>query len=788
MIKNYFKTAWRNLVKNKLYSIINIGGLAIGMTVSFMLLLYVYNEFSFDKFNTNNDRLYQIFRNQPSNGEINTGTATPEPLAPALQKDLPEIEKTARANWPYDVLINYKNKAIKLSTMSADASLFDMFSFDFIYGNRNSALSDISAIVLTQSGAKALFGNINPVGQIIKFDNKYPLKVSAVIKDNPQNSTFQFKALISWKTLESQQQWIKGSGWGNYSYLTYVLLKPHASLNAVNLKVKNIIAAYDLINKDNKLFLYPFARTHLYSDFKNGVNVGGSIESVRLFLFLAIGILIIACINFMNLSTARSERRAREVGIRKAVGAKRFAIIQQFMSESILMAFMALLLSMILIGLLLPVFNNIINIKLELPYNNLWAWLAALGITIFTGLVAGSYPALFLSSFNPVKVLKGQLITTKTTVRPRQVLVVVQFTFATCLVLSSIFIYKQVNYIKDRPVGYEQNSLIEIPVEGSLLTKFESFRQDALDAGAITDGALTSGSLSNDQSSSWGVNWPGQLPGEDKLPIDQIAVTYHFINTYGLKLAQGRDMDIGRPADSTAIILNEAAVKMMRLKQPLGQSIKWQGKQRTVVGIVENFVWGSPYEPVKPAIIGFMKDWIGNIGLKLNPKAAVSKSLATLQAIYKKYNPEYPFEYKFIDESFNKKFKNERLLGTMAAGFTCLAIIISCLGLFGLASFSAEQRRKEIGIRKVLGASTGNLWFKLSQEFIKLVIISFVIGSIISWYNIEQWLAKYTYHTALSIWVFAATMFVSLLICLITVSWQAIKAAWVNPVKSLRSE
>lgn len=657
MIRNYFKTAWRNLVKNKLYSIINIGGLAIGMTVSFMLLLYVYNEFSFDKFNTNNDRLYQVFKNQPSNGEINTGTAIPEPLAPALQKDLPEIEKTARANWPYDVLINYKNKAIKLSTMSADASLFDMFSFDFIYGNRNSALSDISAIVLTQSGAKALFGNINPVGQIIKFDNKYPLKVSAVIKDNPQNSTFQFKALISWKTLESQQQWIKGSGWGNYSYLTYVLLKPHASLNAVNLKVKNIIAAYDPINKDNKLFLYPFARTHLYSDFKNGVNVGGSIESVRLFLFLAIGILIIACINFMNLSTARSERRAREVGIRKAVGAKRFAIIQQFMSESILMAFMALILSMILIGLLLPVFNNIINIKLELPYNNLWAWLAALGITIFTGLVAGSYPALFLSSFNPVKVLKGQLITTKTTVRPRQVLVVVQFTFATCLVLSSIFIYKQVNYIKDRPVGYDQNSLIEIPVEGSLLTKFESFRQDALDAGAITDGALTSGSLSNDQSSSWGVNWPGQLPGEDKLPIDQIAVTYHFINTYGLKLAQGRDMDIGRPADSTAIILNEAAVKMMRLKQPLGQSIKWQGKQRTVVGIVENFVWGSPYEPVKPAIIGFMKEWTGNIGLKLNPKAAVSKSLATLQAIYKKYNPEYPFEYKFIDESFNRNLR-----------------------------------------------------------------------------------------------------------------------------------
>lgn len=787
MIKNYFKIAWRNLLRNKLYSVINIGGLAIGMAISFLLLLYVYNELSFDKYHTNSDRLFWVMRNQPSNGEINTGNATPVPLAPALIKDFPEIDKVAIANWSYDFLVNYKNKALKVNTMAADASILDMFSYDFVYGDKKTALSDISSVILTQSTAKAIFGDVNPVGQVVKFNTQYPLKVSAVIKDNPRNSSFYFSALMSWQTYEAQQPWIKTSGWGNYSFLTYVMLKPGANLASVNAKLKNVIAHYDPHNKENTLFLYPYADLHLHDEFKNGVSVGGSIESVRLFLFLAIGILIIACINFMNLSTARSERRAREVGVRKAVGARRLTIIQQFLGESLLMAFLAMVLSIVLMASLLSFFNSITNLHLVMPYSNLWAWGAMMAVTIFTGLIAGSYPALFLSSFKPVKVLKGQLVTTKTTVRPRQVLVVIQFTFAISLILSSIFIYKQINYIKDRPVGYNKNGLVEMALDG-LDKNFENFRHDAIAAGAITDAAKTSGSITSNGSSSWGITWPGQLPGEDKLPIDQIAVTFHFINTYGLTLIQGRDFATDRPADTLGVVLNEAAVKLMRLKEPIGQVINWQGTKRTIVGVVKNFVWGSPYEPVKPAIIGYMKDWAGQIGLKLNPNAPVSKSLATLQSIYKKYDPEYPFEYKFTDEAFSRKFRTEKLLGTMASGFTCLAIIISCLGLFGLASFSAEQRRKEIGIRKILGASIGNLWFKLSQEFIKLVLISFVLGSFISWYNIGKWLEKYTYHTSLSLWVFAATMFISLLICLLTVSWQAIKAAWTNPVKSLRSE
>ncbi|MDP9046894.1 MAG: ABC transporter permease [Bacteroidota bacterium] len=788
MIKNYLKIAWRNLLRNRLYSVINIGGLAIGMAVSFMMLLYVYNELSFDKFNTNSDRLYQVLRNQPSNGELMTSSATPIPLTPAIIKDIPEISNVSRTNWSNDILMNYKDKAVKVTTMAADPDLLSMFSFDFISGNKNEALKDLSSIVLTESGAKALFGNANPVGQVIKLNNQFPLKVSAVIKDNPANSTFFFKALISWQQVTVEEQWMKNSGWGNYSFQTYVMLKPGASLASANSKIKYIVKRYDPNNKENTMFLYPFTRLHLYSDFKNGINTGGKIDSVRLFLFLAIGILIIACINFMNLSTARSERRAREVGVRKAVGARRSALVQQFMGESLLMASVAFIFSLILIILLIPFFNSIIHLKLSLPYNNPWAWGAAIAVTIFTGLIAGSYPALFLSSFQPVKVLKGQLITTKGTVRPRQILVIFQFAFSIWLIVVSVFIYKQINYIKDRPVGYDRNGLVDMPVEGTMATSFENFRRNAISEGAITDGAMTSMSIANNGSSSWGITWQGQLPGEDKLPIDQMVGTYHFTSTYGLKVIEGRDFSVEYPSDSSAIMLNQAAVKLMRFKNSLGQIVKYQGKNCKVVGVVENFVWGSPYEPVKPAIIGFSKGWIGNIALRLNPAKSISASLAILQNLYKKYNPQYPFEYKFTDEKFNAKFKGEKLLGTMSASLTCLAIIISCLGLFGLASFSAEQRKKEIGIRKVLGATTGHLWYNLSHEFFVLVVISFLIGSAISWYNIHKWLYKYTYHTSLSVWVFVLTMILSLSICLLTVSWQAIKASLTNPVKSLKTE
>ena len=788
MIKNYLKIAWRNLRRNRLYSFINIGGLAIGMAVSFMLLIYVYNEFSFDKFNVNADRLYKVMRNQPSNGEVLTGDATPIPLAPAMKKDFPEIESIMRTNWAYDRLVNYKDKALKLSTMAADPSIFDMFTFQFVHGSKNTALSDLSSVVLTESAARAIFGDANPVGQVIKLDQQFPLKISAVIKDNSQNSTFDFKVLMSWGQITAEQNWMKTSGWGNYSFKTYALLKSGASMDAVNAKLKNIIARYNPENKENKVFLFPLLKYHLYSDFKNGASVGGKVTSVKLFMWLAIGILLIACINFMNLSTARSERRAREVGVRKAIGAARTSLIVQFMGESLLMAFISLLFAIGFIQLLLPVFHNVIGIDLLVPVANPIAWLAALGVTFLTGLVAGSYPALFLSSFRPVKVLKGQVAQARAIFNPRKFLVVIQFTFAIGLILSSIFIYKQIIYVKNRPIGYDRFGLIEMPLDGVMDKRFEDFRRDLVNAGAITDGAMTSMSIVNNGSSSWGIKWQGQQLGEDKIPIDQMAVTYHFTGTYGVKLVEGRDFSKEYPSDTAAIILNQAAVKMMRFKQPLGQIVNYQGSPRKVVGVIENFMWGSPYEPVKPAIVGFIPDWAGNISLRLNPNKSISASLDIIQNIYKKYNPQYPFDYRFTDDRYNQKFSNEKVLGNMAICFTCLSIMISCLGLFGLASFSAEQRKKEMGIRKVLGAPLRTIWMNLSQEFFILVGIAFVLGSALSWWAIAAWMTQFTYKTALSPWGFGATLILSMLICSVTVSWQAIKAALSNPVNSLRSE
>lgn len=789
MFKNYLKIAWRSLIKNKLYSAINIGGLGAGMAVSFMLLLYVYNEFTYDKFYQNSDSIYKVMRNQPSNGEILTGDATPVQVAGVLQKEYPDIAYAARTNWAYDQLFNYNNKPLKFSLMAADASFLDIFKLDFVKGNKTDAFKDLSSVIISESAVKALFGKQDPIGQTVKLNGSTLVKISGVFKDLPQNSSFRFKALMSWKLFESTMPWVKNSGWGNYSFKTFVKLKPGVDVAKFNPKITKLIAHNDPFNKENELFLYPFNKMHLYSEFKNGkATGGGSIEYVRLFLFLAIGILVIACINFMNLSTARSEKRSREVGIRKVVGARRFAIIQQFMGESILTSFLAFIFAALLMGSLMGRFQEMIGKQLIIPFSNPLTWVAIIGVTLLTGILAGSYPALFLSSFKPIKVLKGLNKAGKTTFYSRQVLVVIQFVFATCLILSSILIYKQISYIKNRPVGYSQNGLLEFSIEGSIQKEFENFRRDAINAGAITDAAITSSTIASANSSSWGITWPGQLAGEDKIPIDQLVTSYHFIPTYGLQLLAGRDFSIDHVADSSSVMLNEAAVKMMRLKDPLGQIVKWQDRKCTVVGVVKNFVWASPYEPVKPVIIGFDKNWAGTIGVRLNPKISVSKSLATIESLYKKYNPEYPFEYKFVDENFSRKFQTEKLLGTLSSAFTVLAIIISCLGLFGLASFAAEQRKKEIGIRKVLGATVSSLWFNLSREFLQLVIISFVVGSAISYYYMDKWLSQYTYRTNISAWVFVATIAISVAVCLATVSWQAIKAALSNPVKSLRSE
>ncbi|MBX2950934.1 MAG: ABC transporter permease [Leadbetterella sp.] len=788
MIRNYFKTAWRNIRSNRLYSLLNIAGLAVAMTACFMLLLYVHFEMSYDHQNEKLDRIYQVYTNFGNNNEWTASSTTPVQVADVLKKDFPAVEKAAVTNGPGKVLFSAGEEQARLETLFASASLAEIFTFRFLPGSTPHIPADASSVVISRSTAKRLFGKKDAIGQTLRYDNKRLLKITGIFEDLPVNSSLQFDAVVPWEVLVAEEPSTAEQGWYNYGYSTYLLARENADIASLDKGVGNILLQYDN-NKNNKLFIYPFAKVHLYDEFKNGLPDGGRIRLVRLMLIMAAGILLIGCINFMNMSTARSVKRAREVGVRKAIGAPRKSLIMQFLGESVLMATTAFALALAMTGVLLPVFNRLLQLQLTIPYENPLVWLTAAGVVVLTGGIAGSYPAFFLSSFQPVKVLKGSITGAgKASVKPRQALVVVQFTFSICLILSSIIIYRQVQYVKDRPLGYQNEGLIEFLPEGNLYKNFEAFRREAIQANAIVDGTVSGSGINESFGSTWGVTWPGQVAGEEKLIISQMATSYHFVSTMGLSLAQGRDFSEAHPSDSLAVILNQAAVKMMRLEHPLGQTIRWQGENRHVVGVVNDFSFNNPFDLSKPMVIGFKKDWIGNITLKLNPGRPASESLAKLDRIFEKINPGYPFEYHFTDEIYARKFHAEQMLGNLALAFTLLSVLISCLGLFGLAAFSAEQRQKEIGIRKVLGARVGSIWLSLSREFIALVVIAFVIGATASSYIMQQWLLKYEYHTGVSPLVIMTTFALALVICLLTVSFQAIKAALTNPVKSLRTE
>lgn len=775
-------------MRNRLYSFLNITGLSVAMAACFILLLYVYFEVNYDRQNEKLDRIYQVYTNFLNNNEWSTGSSTPVQVAGVLKKDFPAVEEAAVASGLGKILFSINDRQVRLETLAASASLSDIFTFRFLPGGPQRMPADASSVVISRSAAKKLFGNENAVGQTIKYNNSRLLSVAAVMEDLPANASVQFDALLPWEVLLAEEPWIKGEGWYNYSFTTYLLAKKNTDIAALDKGVKGILLKYDN-NKSNQLFIYPFSRVHLYDVFKAGLPDGGRIRLVWLMLVMACSILLIGCINFMNMSTARSVKRAKEVGVRKTIGAPRRSLIVQFLSESMLTAVIAFVFALTLTIALLPFFNTLLQLKLSIPYHNPNVWLAVTGIILFTGLIAGSYPAFFLSSFRPVKVLKGSIAGAgKTSVRPRQVLVVVQFAFSICLILCSIMIYRQVQHVKDRPLGYNNNGLIEFLPEGYLYNNFEVFRREAINAKAIIDGALSGSGINESFGSTWGVTWPGQLAGEDKMMISQMATGYHFISTMGLTLTQGRDFSEAYPSDSTAVILNEAAVKMMRLKQPLGQTIRWQGADRQVVGVVKDFSYNNPFDLSKPMVIGLKKDWIGNITLKLNPELSVSASLAKLDSLLKKMNPGYPFDYRFTDDIFAGKFHAEQVLGSLALVFTILSVVISCLGLFGLAAFSAEQRQKEMGIRKVLGAGIGSIWLHLSREFVGLVGIAFITGATASGYLMNEWLMKYEYHTHVSLLVLIATLTLALLICLLTVSYQAIRVAVANPVKALRTE
>lgn len=799
MLSNYLKIAFRNLAKNKAYSFLNITGLAMGMAVAIMIGLWMNDELTFDHYHKNHDRIAQVYQSQTFNGEVGTGSAIPRPLEMALRNGYADnFKHIVMSSWRFRSILTYgETKLVKQGNFMQEAAP-EMLGLDMMKGTRN-GLQDPNSILLAASTAKALFGSEEALGKIVKINNKYNLKVTGVYADVPANNDFSATTYIApWEHYVTNTEWIKNSAdqWGNNSFQLFVQIADNTTMEKVSARIRDVKlkADKDVAQYKPVIFLHPMQDWHLKSNFEDGVQAGGRIENVWLFGIIGSFVLLLACINFMNLSTARSEKRAKEVGIRKSVGSLRSQLIGQFLSESFMVVGMAFGLALILVGIALPYFNTLADKAIEFPWNNGYFWGACLLFIAFTALLSGSYPALYLSSFQPVKVLKGTFQVGRYASLPRKVLVVMQFTVSVALIIGTVIVFQQIQYSKNRPIGYDREGLIQIPLtQYDFIGKFDFLRQEFLNSGAVVEMSSASSPTTDVYSNRSGFLWEGKPEGFQE-DLAWTAVSPEYVKSLGLKIIAGRDFSREFASDSNAVILNKTAVKYMGLKEPIGTIIRDDDKENpappmTVIGVIDDMIMQSPYEPVKQSMYVF--DQYNNASfynLRLNPDKSASESMATIEQIYKKNFPDLPFEYKFVDEEFAAKFSSEERVGKLAGVFTGLAILISCLGLFGLASFMAEQRTKEIGVRKVLGASVTSLWRLLSKDFVGLVLIALLIASPLAWYFMDSWLQKYTYRTGLAWWVFVLAGIGAITITLLTVSFQAIKAALMNPVKSLRSE
>ncbi len=792
MITNFFKVIYRNILRNKGVSAINISGLAIGMAAAILIMLWIQDERSYDEFHQNKDRIYEIWNRVGHEGQLSSWNSVPELTARALENDLPEVERAVRVDENNDFLFTTGDKKLMKSGLTVDSGFLQMFTFPMLKGNSATALNDPKSVVLTEKTAKSLFGEEEALGRAVKIKNNEIYTVSGILKNPPANSRFEFDYLLPWPTVKSGEK--QDFGWDDNSTSTYILLKPNTTLASMAPKLKGLKQRYSEEAKKLKweFFAYPLNRWRLYSSFTNGVeDNGGRITFVKIFGIIAGLILLIACINFMNLSTARSEKRAKEVGIRKVVGAQKSSLIGQFIGESVFISFLSGILAIIIVQLSLSGYNQLTEKNLSLHYNNTSTWITFTGFILITGLLAGSYPAFFLSAFRPVKVLKGTYKKTNALVTPRKVLVVLQFTFATMLIICTIIVKQQIDHGRNRATGYNRENLVYHYMTGDIKKNYTLIKNELLESGAATSITKTNSPLTERWSDGWGQSWEGKDP-EDRTSFDRYLADEGLGTTAGLEFIQGRDFNLKAfHTDSTALIINESALKVMKLKDPIGKVVSDLGIDWHIVGVIKDFILTNPYEPTRPILIcgaksSFMTFEVMHI--KLNNQHPTAQNLDKVEAIFQKYNPEYPFEYKFVDEAYAQKFKNEQHQGTLAALFAGLTIFISCLGLFGLATYMAENRVKEIGIRKVLGASITSITALLSKDFVKLVLISFIIAAPLSYWCMQAWLQGYNYRVSIQWWVFVVACLLSVSIALLTVSYEAIKAAVANPVKSLGKE
>ncbi len=784
MWKNYFKIAWRNLSKNKGFTFINIIGLSVGMAGSILILLWVHHQFSFDRFHSKSDNLYQVWNQTDFNGELQSWNYTPKPMAFALKDNYAEIAGVTRFNFPNPILMEAEEIAISQKATQVDPDFFNMFDLPLISGDPDQVFADPHSVVLTENAAFKQFGRLDVVGETILLDKQVEVVVTGILEDLPSNTEFQFDALVPWelwKKLGMEDEY-----WGNNSVKTYVELQSGASLAHTNNLIKDITRENS--TEDNDVFLYPLSNVHLYSEFKNGVVVGGRIQVVKQFTVLAIFILVIACINFMNLSTARSEKRAKEVGVRKLSGADRGMLIGQFLSESVLLTLFSAVVAFFIFVLVLPVFNQVMDTQLEVPYGYLPFWILFVVFALLTGLLSGSYPAFFLSSFVPAKVLKGYINSPKSSFTLRKGLVVFQFTISVILVAATLIVKSQLDYGLQRDSGYNRDQLVFHELTETLGKSYDSFRNTMMESGAITSISRTMSPLSEGWSNTWAVNWDGKDP-DVVHTFDRFSTDSDLVTTAGLKLIKGRDIDIYTyPSDSSALLINQTMADLVGMDDIIGQLLEDNGHQWHVVGVVEDFIIGSPYGKVNPMIIAGPKAWFGMLHFRLNAERSVRDNLARIKEVFGQYNTDYPFDYRFVDQAYAAKFENQQRIARLTMMFSALAILISCLGLLGLAAFMAEQRIKEVGVRRVLGASVQTIILLLTRDFVKLVFVSILLAVPITWYVMEKWLMDFTYRIEIDWKVFMITALVTILIAILTVSSQAIKAALSNPVNSLKNE
>ena len=791
MFFNYLKLAWRNLQRNKAYGFVNIFGLATGMALVVLIGLWIYDEVSYNKNFQNYERVGQLWQFVKFDKEKSSYNSLPIPLSVELREKYPEFEAVSMSTYTKDVVLSFNDKKFTKTGNFTEPDFAKILSLKMLAGT-SASLSDMNSILLSRSLAKTFFGSEDPLNKIIRLDNKQSATVTGIYEDFPDNSSFRETSFIApWKLFVAGDSYAKRvlDQWDENSFQIFVQLKEGASFADVSNKIRDIrMKRADPPGYKPEFFIHPMSKWHLYGDFKNGVNTGGLIYFVWLFGVIGGIVLLLACINFMNLSTARSERRAKEVGVRKTIGSLRKQLVFQFLSESVLITLLAFVFSLLFVLLSLPFFNEIADKKINIPWTSSMFWISGLTFCLLTGMIAGSYPALYLSSFKPLKVLKGTFTAGRFASLPRKVLVVFQFTVSIALVIGIITVFRQINHAKNRPANYSRTGLIEINMTTpDLYGHYDAIRNDLLRTGAVNSFSESRGSITSQYGGTVDFQWKGKDPNTQPLFMSN-QVTHDFGRTVAWQLVLGRDFSREFPTDTSAMILNEAAIKIMGLENPLNETVRRNGRPFKIIGVIKDMIRASPFEPIQPTFFTLDYTGVNVLNIKLAERVSTSSALAKVEAVLKKYNPQVPFEYNFVDQAYAKKFDFEERIGKLAIVFTVLALIISCLGLFALASYVAEQRTKEIGIRKVLGATITNLWHMQSRDFLLLVLISCVVAVPISIYFLDKWLQNYEYRIGLPWWVFAFAGLSAMTISLFTVSFQAIKAALANPVKSLRTE